>query len=119
MVCCQAKSEDLLKVEMRTLYPIALAIQKHTGESEMKLAWKAAITRERKLCGPKACVHAGEIVCRNLAFTFSTSNVERLCLEPTDDGLKCIVVPSVFEKNTNPTIKTLKVFFNVTLAPMS
>ena len=90
----QAKSQDLLKVEMRTLYPIALAIQQQTGDSDMKLAWKAAITRERKICGPKACVHAGEVVCRNLAFTFSTSNVERLYLELTGDGLRYAVVPS-------------------------
>ena len=67
---------------MRSLYPIALAVQKQTGETDPRQAWKAALVRERKLLGggQAACEHAAEIIGRDLAYTFSTSNVERLYL---------------------------------------
>lgn len=70
----------MVKVEMQTLYPVACSYQKRFEDKDTSLAWKAALLRERKLCGPSACDSASEIICRQLAYSFSTSNVERLFL---------------------------------------
>ena len=75
-------SEDLLKAEMRSLYPFALVVQKQKRETDSRQSWKAALVRERKLLGggQAACEHAAEIIGRDLAYMSSTSNVERLYL---------------------------------------
>ena len=72
--------KDLLRIEMATLYPAARAILHQQSDHNAGQAWKQAILRELRLCGPKAVKTASGIVRRHLAFNFSTSNVERLLL---------------------------------------
>lgn len=62
---------------MASLYPIALSlmVQNHLDEAS---AWGAAILRERKLCGQGACSAASQVIVRALAWSFSTSDVERV-----------------------------------------
>ena len=70
------KTEDRLLLEMQALFPVALNLLKR-GHDE-GTAWREALIRERKLCGAQSCTEAAKLICRRLALTFSTSNVERL-----------------------------------------
>ena len=65
---------------MSTLYPAARAILHQQSDHNCGDAWKKAVLRERRLCGSHAVKNASGIVCRHLAFNYSTSNVERLLL---------------------------------------
>ena len=82
---------------MRTLYPIARAIMNQNNDTDASTAWKNAVIRERKLLGAKgACAHAAEIIGRDLAYTFSTSNVERLLLGLINSWLTSKNISMVF-----------------------
>ena len=76
----RANFEDTLLLEMKSLYPIAQHILKQTGGNDHGDAWRAAILRERKLCGKDSCRDAAAVLVRHFAFNFSTSSVERLLL---------------------------------------
>jgi hypothetical protein len=62
---------------MAGLYPIALSMMMSQNLGEVD-AWAKAILRERQLCGKHACSSATKIIVRALAWSFSTSDVERL-----------------------------------------
>lgn len=68
--------QERLLLEMQALFPVAQNFLKR-GHDE-GTAWREALMRERKLCGAQSCAEAAKLVCRRLALTFSTSNVERL-----------------------------------------
>lgn len=76
-------SKVALKAEMKTLYPVAMVIMIKEDVDEV-VAWSRAILRERRLCGQGACKAASKIIVRALAWSFSTSDVERLPHVGTD-----------------------------------
>ncbi len=65
---------------MNTLHPVAQHLLKQNGGNDHGDAWRAAILRERKLCGKDSCRDTAAILVRHFAFNFSTSSVERLLL---------------------------------------
>ena len=71
-------------LEMKALHPVAKHLLKQTGGNDHGGAWRAAILRERKLCGKESCRAAARILIRHFAFNFSTSSVERLLLAYMD-----------------------------------
>jgi len=75
-----AKFEDTLLLEMKSLYPVAQHLLKQSGK-DYGGAWRAALLRERKLCGKDSCRDAAAVLIRHFAFNFSTSSVERLLLD--------------------------------------
>ena len=66
-----------LRAEMAGLYPVAMTMMVSETLGEVD-AWARAILRERQLCGKHACSSATKIIVRALAWSFSTSDVERL-----------------------------------------
>ena len=103
-------SGDLVS-EMSLLYPVAAVI--NGGDPDPRLAWKQAILREKRLCGPKACRSASKLLCRYFAFNFSTSGVERLSLALTVKSTGDFLM--FFSKHLSMAKTLKKSYFNLFL----
>ena len=78
---------------MQTLYPVALSLMVSHNCGELE-SWSKAILRERKLCGKLACSSASKIIARGLAWSFATSDVERL-LHGSISKLQCKLIDGI------------------------